>query len=55
MKDKYYIISFYVYFKNNTKKLFTNKNRLTDIENKPMVTKGEGERIKRSLELINTH
>ena len=40
--------------KNNTKQLFTNKTRLTDIENKPMVTKGR-ERIKRSMELTNTH
>ena len=31
--------------KNNTSELIYNRNRLTDIENKFMVTKGEGERV----------
>ena len=40
--------------KNNTNYL-QNRNRLTDVENKLTVTKREGERQTRSMELIDTH
>ena len=41
--------------KNNTKILFTNRNRLTDTENKPLVIKGEEESLNRSMVLTNTN
>ena len=56
IKDKYYIIFTFIWnIKNNTKILFTHRNRLTDIENKPLVIKGRVGRIIRSKELTNTH
>ena len=56
IKDKYYVIFTFIWnIKNNTKILFTNRNRLRDIENKPLVIKERVGRINRSKELTNKH
>jgi len=56
IKDKYYVIFTFIWnIKNNTKILFTNRNRLRDIENKPLVFKERVGRVNRSKELTNTH
>ena len=41
-KDKYHMISLICGISNIQMNLFTNRNRLTDIENKLRVTEGEG-------------
>ena len=44
-KDKYHMISFIYGIQKNDINLFTERDRLTDIENKLMVTKGGRDKL----------